>query len=180
MSATGLEVFDRTIQTTNIWLDELMKELPWMKRHEAFHALRVVLHTLRDHLPINSVAHLSAQLPMLVRGLFFEGWRPAKTPVHERSRDEFLMHITDEFVLTIEADPRQIAKAVFRLLSKVISKGEAEKIRHSLPAAVRELWLDSLPQMPAAPYQRQNQKVGKRRRKRDNPAEVETGEDIIL
>jgi uncharacterized protein (DUF2267 family) len=144
MSATGLEVFDRTIQTTNIWLDELMKELPWMQRHQAFHALRVVLHTLRDHLPVNNVAHLSAQLPMLIRGLFFEGWQPAKTPVHERSRDEFLMHITDAFVLTIEADPRQIAAAVFRLLSAFLNEGEIAKVQHSLPAAVRELWIASV------------------------------------
>jgi uncharacterized protein (DUF2267 family) len=144
MSATGLEVFDRTIQTSNIWLDELMKELPWMQRHQAFHALRVVLHTLRDHLPVNNVAHLSAQLPMLIRGLFFEGWQPAKTPVHERSRDEFLMHITDAFVLTIEADPRQIAAAVFRLLSAFLNEGEIEKVQHSLPAAVRELWIASV------------------------------------
>lgn len=27
MSATGLEVFDKTIQTTNIWLGEIEREL---------------------------------------------------------------------------------------------------------------------------------------------------------
>lgn len=145
MSATGLEVFDRTIQTTNIWLDELMKELGWMERHQAFHALRAVLHTLRDHLPVNSVAHFSAQLPMLVRGLFFEGWQPSKTPVHERTRDEFLMHITDAFALTIDADSSQIATAVFRLLSKFMSAGEIEKTRHSLPQAIRDLWPTRVP-----------------------------------
>jgi uncharacterized protein (DUF2267 family) len=180
MSATGLEVFDRTIQSTNVWLDELMKELPWMQRHQAFHALRVVLHTLRDHLPINSVAHLSAQLPMLVRGMLFEGWQPAKTPVHERSRDEFLMHITDEFVLTVEADPRQIAGAVFRLLSAHISKGEIENVGRSLPAAVRQLWTDSLPRLPAGQLVPQSRRSHSRRTKKVGPAELDTSEDIIL
>ena len=140
MSQTGLEVFDRTIQTTNIWLDDLMHELGWSDRHQAFHALRVVLHTLRDRLPVNNSAHLAAQLPMLIRGLFFENWEPAKTTVKERSRDEFLMHITDSFVFTIDADSRQIANAVFRVLSKHISEGEIEKIRHALPKTVRDLW----------------------------------------
>jgi hypothetical protein len=27
VSATGLDVFDKTLQTTNIWLDEVMAEL---------------------------------------------------------------------------------------------------------------------------------------------------------
>ena len=140
MSATGLEVFDRTIQTTNIWLDDLMRELGWPDRQQAFHALRVVLHTLRDRLPVNSAAHLAAQLPLMIRGLFYEGWKPTDKPAHERTRDEFLMHITDSFVFTIEADSRQIATAVFYVLSKHISAGEVEKIRHSLPEAVRSLW----------------------------------------
>jgi uncharacterized protein (DUF2267 family) len=84
--------------------------------------------------------------------VFFEGWQPGKAPVHERTRDEFLMHITDEFVLTVEADPRQIARAVFRLLSVHISKGEVENVRHSLPAAIRQLWIDSLPQAPVTQF----------------------------
>ena len=180
MSATGLEAFDHTIQTTNIWLDELMNDLPWMQRHQALHALRVVLHTLRDHLPVNSVAHLSAQLPLLLRGVFFEGWKPAKTPVRERTRDEFLMHMTDAFVFTIEADSRQIAQAVFRLLSKFISRGEVDKVCRSLPKAVRQLWLDSLPGVPAAQALEQPRRTRARRARTTSSAEVETGEDIIL
>jgi uncharacterized protein (DUF2267 family) len=180
MSATGLEAFDRTLQTTNIWLDELMKEMPWMERHQALHALRVVLHTLRDHLPINSLAHLSAQLPLLIRGVLFEGWQPAKTPVRERTRDEFLMHITDEFVLTIEADPRQIAVAVFRVLSAFLSRGEAQKVRHSLPSAVRQLWLDSLPRGPAVPVSEPSRSARPRRTKKIRPGELASGDDVIL
>jgi uncharacterized protein (DUF2267 family) len=140
MSATGLEVFDRTIQLTNIWLDDILRETGWTDRQKAFHALRAVLHTLRDRLPVNDAAHLSAQLPMLIRGLFFEGWHPSKTPVKERSRDEFLMHITDSFLFTVDADSRQIATAVLKVLARHVSAGEGEKICHVLPEGVRELW----------------------------------------
>lgn len=84
MSATGLEVFDRTLQATNIWLDEVMQEADWADRHKAYSALRVVLHALRDRLPVDEASHLSAQLPMLLRGVFFEGWHPAGTPVRLR------------------------------------------------------------------------------------------------
>lgn len=140
MSATGLEVFDRTLQLTNVWLDDIMREMGWTDRHKAYHALRVVLHTLRERLPPAETARLSAQLPMLIRGMFFEGWRPGHVPVAEYSRDEFLMHITDSFVFDMEADSRQIATAVLRVLARHISSGEAEKIRFLLPESCRELW----------------------------------------
>jgi hypothetical protein len=49
MSATGLDVFDKTLQTTNIWLDEIMAKLG-PDRQVAWHVLGAVLHALRDDL----------------------------------------------------------------------------------------------------------------------------------
>ena len=31
MSATGLDVFDKTLQSTNIWLGEIMEKMGWQK-----------------------------------------------------------------------------------------------------------------------------------------------------
>lgn len=73
MSMTGLEVFDATTQKTNEWLDEIMFELALEERHTAYAALRGTLHALRDRLPLEETAHLGAQLPMLVRGFYYEG-----------------------------------------------------------------------------------------------------------
>lgn len=140
MPATGLEVFDQTLQTTHIWLDDLMRFLGWSDRQRAYHALRVVLQSLRDHLPINDAAHLSSQLPLLLRGVFFEGWSPAKTPLKERSSDQFLAHVNDAFLFDVEADARQIVAAVCRVLNKHVSAGEIDQIRHVLPAGIRNLW----------------------------------------
>src|SRR6266568_3524840 len=75
MSATGLEVFDKTLQTTNIWLDEIMAKLG-PDRRIAWHALGAVLHALRDRLQIGLAVHLGAQLPLLVRGLYYDQWHP--------------------------------------------------------------------------------------------------------
>ncbi len=140
MSATGLKTFDSTLQTTNIWLNELMEELGWADRHKAYHALRAVLHTLRDRLPPDEAVHLGAQLPMLIRGFYYEGWHPANKPVKERSRDEFLSHITDEFLFDIDADSKQIVCAVFEVICNHVSAGEIEDVKHALPSGVRELW----------------------------------------
>jgi uncharacterized protein (DUF2267 family) len=140
MSATGLDVFDRTLQVTNVWLDDVMQELGWSSRAKGYHALRAVLHALRDRLPVNDAAHLSAQLPLLVRGIFFDGWHPAKTPVKERTRDQFLVHVTEGFLFDPEADSRTIAAAVLKVLSKHVTGGEVDKIKHVLPEPIRELW----------------------------------------
>lgn len=140
MSATGLKVFDTTIQTTNIWLDDIMEELGWDDRHRALHALRAVLHTLRDHLVVDEVAQLSAQLPLLVRGIFFEGWHPAHKPVRERTRDEFVAHVSESFALDWSGThPRDITMSVLAVLEKHVSGGESLSLKFVLPAGIREL-----------------------------------------
>lgn len=140
MSATGLEVFDRTLQATNIWLDEVMQEADWADRHKAYRALRVVLHALRDRLPVDEASHLSAQLPMLLRGVFFEGWRPAETPVPVRSKDEFLSSLATAFASDTFSDPEGIARIVFGVLTRHLSNGECTKVKGVLPKEIRELW----------------------------------------
>src|ERR687886_176925 len=65
MSSTGLEVFDRTVQETNIWLGEIAEDLG-PDRQVAYRVLRAVLHALRDRLTVEQAAHLSAQLPRML------------------------------------------------------------------------------------------------------------------
>jgi uncharacterized protein (DUF2267 family) len=93
MSATGLDVFDKTLQTTNIWLDEIMQELG-PDRQVAWHALGAVLRTLRDRVPLGLAAHLGSQLPILVRGAYYDQWAPRDKPLELRSADEFLDHVS--------------------------------------------------------------------------------------
>jgi uncharacterized protein (DUF2267 family) len=78
MSKTGLDVFDKTIQTTNIWLDEIMQVLG-PDRRLAWKVLSIVLHKLRDRLPVEASAHLSAELPLLVRGVYYDQFQPANS-----------------------------------------------------------------------------------------------------
>lgn len=139
MSATGLKVFDSTIQTTNIWLDDIMKDLKWTDRHRAYHALRAVLHTLRNRLPVDESAHLSAQLPLLVRGIYFEGWHPAAVPVKERRLDQFVAHVSEAFALDTEADPEQICRSVLKVLGRHVDAGAIDCLRKVLPEQILDL-----------------------------------------
>ena len=146
MSATGLAVFDETLQLTNIWLKDLMLDLGWEgDRQRAYLGLRLTLQALRDHLTVEEAAQLSAQLPMLIRGFYFEGWHPADKPLKERGQDAFLAHIDDGFRQDPRGEPIDTAEmvaAVFRLLTRHLSAGQTDAVRNCLPKDLRRLWPD--------------------------------------
>lgn len=141
MSTTGLEVFDTTLQKTHAWLNEVMSELAWEgERHRAYLGLRTVLHALRDHLMIEEAVHLGAQLPMLIRGFYYEGWTLSNKPVKERHKEAFLAYIKQAFKNDDTINPEEVVRAVFRVLSRRVTAGEIADVKHLLPVALRELW----------------------------------------
>lgn len=139
MSATGLASFDTSIQTANVWLHDVMLRLGWIDQDKAYRGLRAVLHALRDRLSVNAVAHLGAQLPLVLRGMYYEGWHPAGKPLKEH-RAEFLSHIVEAFNFDSDADPERICRAVLGTLEKHVTAGEVENVKASLPNDLRELW----------------------------------------
>jgi uncharacterized protein (DUF2267 family) len=146
MSATGLDVFDKTLQTTHIWLDELMQAIG-PDCQVAWHVLGAVLRGVRDRIPLDLAAHLGAQLPLLVRGTYYDQFRPSELPDKSRSLDEFLQGIGAELASTRPVNVRDATRAVFQILARHVNRGQIEKVRHSLPEEVRALWLDG----PEAP-----------------------------
>lgn len=139
MSATGLEVFDKTLQTTNIWLQEIMEDLG-PDRQVAWRSLGAVLRTLRDRLPIELAAHLGAQLPLLVRGTYYEQWHPSAQPRPSRSLDEFLEPVGRDLSGLRPINVQDAVRSVFKVLSAHVDRGQAENVRDALPDEVRRLW----------------------------------------
>lgn len=139
MSATGLDVFDKTLQTTNTWLKEIGEQIgPDRKR--CYQALRAVLFSLRDRLSPDEAAHLAAQLPMLVRGIYYEGYRPAGKPDLMRSRDEFLERIGAYLEQTAPLGADDAARAVFHVLDHYLDPGEMAEVKQALPQEIRTLF----------------------------------------
>jgi uncharacterized protein (DUF2267 family) len=138
MSTTGLEVFDKTLHLTNVWLNEIMAALGTDRRTDAWHALRAVLTSLRDRLPPEEAAHLSAQLPLFVRGIFFEGWRPgAFQRIH--TRDEFLARVRAQLAGQAPLDAELACRAVFATLHAHVTAGELADVRDVLPGELKSL-----------------------------------------
>jgi uncharacterized protein (DUF2267 family) len=140
MAATGLDVFDKTLQTTNIWLDEIM-EVVGPDRQVAWHTLGAVLRTLRDRLPLGLAAHLGSQLPILVRGLYYDQWEPENKPEKTRSLEEFLARVGEQLENIRPVNVQEGTRAVFRVLSRHLDRGQSVKVRDALPEDIRRnLW----------------------------------------
>jgi uncharacterized protein (DUF2267 family) len=141
MSYAALEIFDTSLQKTQIWLNDLMSELGWEERpQKAALALRSGLHALRDRLTVEGAVHLGAQLPLLIRGVYYEGYKIAGKPSKERHKSEFLDHIAAAFRDDETVDPERVMRAVLRVLARHISTGEIENAKHLLPKTLQELW----------------------------------------
>ena len=140
MSANGLEVFDKTLQTTHIWLDEVMAAIG-PDRQVAWKVLTTVLRKLRDRLPVETAAHLSAELPLLIRGAFYDQYQPARQPSRCRNMEEFAAEVAEWLTDTRPVDPRLAVATVFAVLSHHIPEGQIDKVRDSLPQEIRDFWL---------------------------------------
>lgn len=139
MSATGLEVFDRTLQTTHIWLGEIMAEIG-PDRQLAWKVLSIVLHKLRDRLPVELAAHLGAQLPLLIRGVYYDQFQPARQPSSCRGWDDFTAEVAEWLSDARPVSPALAIDSVLRALMRHVPAGQIENVRDALPQDIRRHW----------------------------------------
>lgn len=140
MSALGLRIIDEAVQDANEWLNELDGRVGWADKNRAYRLLRAVLHEVRDHLNPDEAAQLGAQLPTLIRGIYYEGWNPSKTPVKERSRAGFVERVQSRFRPDPMGDAEIAIRAVFWLLDRHVSEGQMSDVRGTFKAEIRELF----------------------------------------
>jgi len=139
MTTTHVDVIDRSVEKTHIWLNDVAEELATEDGQHAYRVLRAFLHALRDHLTVDEAAALAAQLPILVRGVFYEGWDPSRTPEHARDLESFLERIAREAGLAGETEASFAATAASRVMRRHVSTGEGDSVLRALPRHLREL-----------------------------------------
>jgi uncharacterized protein (DUF2267 family) len=137
MARTGVDSLDRSIERTNQWLGDVASSFETEDRKLAYRVTRSWLHTLRDRLPVTVAAHLAAQLPELLRGVFYEGWNPSKVPV-KYDRDEYIAR----FAKNAQIHSTEVHKAghlVTSAMRKHLSDGVVNEAFGVLPADIRGL-----------------------------------------
>lgn len=140
MSALGLKVIDEAVQTANIWVNEIDSRTGWDNKQRSYRLLRAVLQTLRDHLMVNEATDLGAQLPTLIRGVYYEGWNSARNPVRMRRAEDFVAAVQKGFAPDPLGDADLAIRAVFDVLDSHVSAGEMEDVRSSFTKEIRSLF----------------------------------------
>jgi len=139
--AGGKDPFETTLHKTNEWLATIMQRLSWEDRFRAWAALRSVLHVLRDRLTVEEAAALGAQLPLLIRGLYYEGWVPTQEHERIKQQDELAERIAQGMRGYQEViDPNEVMHVVIDVLTEHISKGAVDHLTSVLPRDLRPLF----------------------------------------
>jgi len=143
MNSARLKPFETTLQKTDQWMKDVMEELGPDDPQKAYHSLRAVLHALRDRLMPGEVTDMSAQMPMLIRGLFLEGWKGTPPSGELDSQEGFFAVVNEELQVPADVGPEDSTRAIFRVLEKRISCGEIGDVKSMLPKALQPLWTDA-------------------------------------
>ena len=139
MSEPDPDIIEHSVEKAHIWLKEIADELGVEDRQYAYRALRAVLHTLRDRLTVDVAAKLAAQLPTLIRGIYYEDWDPSRTPLPIHHVEAFLDHVVSEGRMAGETEASVAVTAVARVLRAHVSPGEIDDVLAVLPDKFRVL-----------------------------------------
>lgn len=154
MSHTGIKTMDREVQTAANWVRAYDELLGWNDPDKSFQALRSTLTTLRERLSPDEASDLAAQLPVVLRGVYYDGYRPSKQPSRERHVQDFLDKIRERFNRQPIVDAEWLARTTFLFLETHITKGELDDVKASLPNAFSSLYTAERGSQQGAPRRR--------------------------
>ncbi|MEV4482861.1 DUF2267 domain-containing protein [Micromonospora coxensis] len=132
--------FETSMDKTNLILKDIEQAYGWPKeqRNQSYAALRTVLHLLRDRMTVQESAEFAAQLPVLVRGIYFDGWQPDNVPI-KLNRDDFLYEVRQGFPYDVEGGPERVTQVVLDTLRRHITQGEWDDVRSTMPKDMQQL-----------------------------------------
>jgi uncharacterized protein (DUF2267 family) len=136
---TPISDLNTAVPATEYWIDDLKQRLGWQDRARVYLALLATLHALRDCIARDEAVYIGAQLPSLLRGLYYEGWHPGARPA-TRSRSAFLERIHEGVHRDPGIDAEQVARAVFALLAARLPAAEIEEAKAATPGVLHNLW----------------------------------------
>jgi uncharacterized protein (DUF2267 family) len=139
MVMSALKHISGAVSETEAWIDDVMHRLGWHDRERVYLVLLATLHALRDSLPRDGAIYLGAQLPPLLRGLYYEGWHP-DAHLAAKNRSAFLQRIHDSVHRDPGIDVEEAARVVFAALAARLPAGELEDAKAATPKALHDLW----------------------------------------
>lgn len=136
--STGLDTFDTSLQKTNQYFKNIELRLNWDgRRDQTYLAVRACIHQLRNHLPLHEAIAFSAQMPLFLKGIYFDSWNSKRNPLKE-NREEFIAGISKEFQYSVP-DILEVIKTVYDETFYLMDEGERQKIMNLVPKDIAEL-----------------------------------------
>lgn len=133
---TQIAALDASVQKTNEWLKDLGERLD-VDRETAYKILRGYLQTVRDCLDVGEASDFAAQLPVMIRGIYYTGWNPADTPAG-LDRERFVSMLRERAALAgDDPDPQTAASAMTGVLQQQITDGAVADVFTQLRRDVR-------------------------------------------
>ncbi|WP_405433042.1 DUF2267 domain-containing protein [Micromonospora sp. NBC_00617] len=134
MAEAMISAFESSLDKTNLILKDIESAYGWPKeqRNQSYAALRTVLHLLRDRLPVNESVEFAQQLPVLVRGIYFDGWNPSDVPI-KLNRDDFLYEVRQGFPYDVEGGAERVTQVVLDTLRRHVTQGEWQDVKATMP-----------------------------------------------
>lgn len=132
------DIFEKDVQKALEWNRDICAAIGTDDPRRGWSVMRSVLHCLRDRLTVDEATDLAAQLPTLVRGAYYEGFRPPKNPDKSIDRGAFIAELEGKFGESIDAE--SAVRGVLLALAGHVTAGEIEDVKGMLPRDLRELW----------------------------------------
>ncbi|KAB1941070.1 DUF2267 domain-containing protein [Micromonospora sp. ALFpr18c] len=134
MADAMISAFESSLDKTNLILKDIETAYGWPKdrRNQSYAALRTVLHLLRDRLPVDESVEFAQQLPVLVRGIYFDGWNPSDVPI-KLNRDDFLYEVRQGFPYDVDGGPERVTQVVLDTLRQHVTQGEWQDVKDTMP-----------------------------------------------
>lgn len=135
MSTAGPDSYSHALHTANIWLADIAGAFGTYDRRFSQRVLRAWLHTLRDRLSVDAATKFGQQLPELLRGVYYDGWKPNRVPI-KYGVEEYLQRFAAEAGVTPPEVPTTAA-TVTEVISDRMSPGQLAEALAALPADLR-------------------------------------------
>ncbi|OBI32952.1 DUF2267 domain-containing protein [Mycobacterium sp. E2238] len=134
---TKVAALDHATDAAHTWVNDVAKEFDTEDREFAYRVLRAWLHTLRDRLTVEASAHFAAQLPDLIRGVFYQAWNPTAVP-DKYDAKAYAVRFSREANIALE-DVGKAASATTAAVLHHLPAAQIDKALGQLPMEIRKM-----------------------------------------
>ncbi|MFW5705182.1 MAG: DUF2267 domain-containing protein [Nanoarchaeota archaeon] len=141
MVETTIKSLDKSMTKTLEWINDLSEDIGYTDKQHTYLVLKSVLHALRDRLTIEEATDLAAQLPLVIKGIYYDEYNPSKTPIKAKNEEEFYAMVDRGLKNNPEISSEQITPIVLGFLARRIGGDEIVHVISNLPPKIAALWV---------------------------------------